>query len=127
MTLEQLRQRFDNGREYAVGLEDEVMVLDRETLELSYRAVEVLELLRDDPRFKLELPACQLEIVTPPAQTVAEAAAVLLGGRRALVRSADDAFAFAAAGVHPSSAGAGELNRGARYEPIAAEYGWVAA
>src|SRR5207253_1027249 len=60
MTLDELRERFDNGRPYAVGIEDEVMVLDPDTLELSYRATEALEPLRDDGRFKLELPACQL-------------------------------------------------------------------
>ncbi len=111
---------------YAVGVEDEVMLLDPETFELAHRAPEVLSMVRDDPRFKLELPASQLEIVTPPTTTVAGAAAALLDARRTLVEAANQKVAFAAAGAHPFSPGVGALNHGTRYDPIIRKYGCVA-
>lgn len=101
------------------------MVLDPDTLELAPRAEEVLERLGDDERFKHELPASQLEIRTPPSATVPEAAAALLAGRRDLVERSGGMVRFAAAGVHPSSPGIGQLNPG--YEHLAREYGGVAS
>jgi carboxylate-amine ligase len=109
-----------------VGLEEELMVLDPATLDLVPRAAEVLGALDGDPRFKLELPAAQLEIVTPPAPDVATAAAALAGARRALSAALPARARFAAAGVHPFAAPAGALNEGGRYDAIAAEYGPVA-
>lgn len=101
------------------------MVLDPDTLELAPRAREVLDRLGDDPRFRLELPASQLEIRTPPSATVPEAAAALLAGRRDLVARSGGTVRFAGAGVHPSSPGVGILNPA--YERMAREYGAVAA
>jgi carboxylate-amine ligase len=121
-----LRARFDTALAFSVGIEDEVMLLDPATLELAHRASEVLAMLGGDPRYKLELPASQLEIVTPPCATVREAAAALLGARRSLVGAIDGTASVATAGVHPFSAGTGQLNSGTRYDPIAHEYGVVA-
>src|ERR1019366_3204948 len=69
-----LRASFDAAAQYTVGIEDEVMLLEPETLELAPRAAEVLALVDGDRRFKLELPASQLEIVTPPMASVPDAA-----------------------------------------------------
>lgn len=126
LTAQILRQRFDSAPRYRVGIEDEVMVLDADTFSLAPRAPEVLGRLDGDPRFKLELPASQLEIVTPPCRSVSEASALLADARRALVNATGGDFAFAGAGIHPFSPGVGELNRGARYERIAREYGRIA-
>lgn len=111
---------------YAVGIEDEVMLLEPDTLELTPRAREVLAMVEGDPRFKLELPASQVEIVTAPSDTVGAAAAALLDARRTLVRVANGQVSFAVAGAHPFSSGVGVLNQGSRYEPIIREYGCVA-
>jgi glutamate---cysteine ligase / carboxylate-amine ligase len=121
-----LHRRFDSAPRYRVGIEDEVMVLDPATFALVPRAQEVLDLLDGDRRFKLELPASQLELVTPPCSSVREAVTFLSDARGALVDATGGAFAFAGAGIHPFSRGAGELNRGRRYERIAREYGCVA-
>ena len=125
-TADELRARFDAAPPYTVGIEDEVMVLDPDTFELAPRAREVLARAGEDERFKLELPASQLEIVVGPFSTVAEAAAALLEGRRALSRHADGLVRLAAAGVHPSSSGVGELNRTERYMRTIREYGEIA-
>ena len=102
------------------------MVLDPDTLELAPRASEVLGRLGEDPRYKLELPAAQLELTVEPTATVPEAARALLEARRDLVARVDGAVRFAAAGVHPTSPGAGELNRSPRYDHTIREYGLVA-
>jgi carboxylate-amine ligase len=99
------------------------MLLAPDTLGLVARAPEVLALLDGDSRFKLELPASQLEILTPPFVNVTEAAAALLEGRRALAEIATGVVALAAAGVHPFSPGVGELNRLPRYEHTIRDYG----
>ncbi len=109
-----------------VGLEEELMLLDPETLDLEPRAAEVLAALDGDARFKLELPAAQLEIVTAPHATVAQAAAELAQARADLAAAAAPRFRLAGAGAHPFAAGSGPLNPGPRYEAIEAEYASVA-
>jgi carboxylate-amine ligase len=125
-TADTLRAAFERPGPPTVGLEEELMVLDPETLDLVPRAAEVLGALDGDPRFKLELPAAQLEIVTSPAPDVAGAAAELAGARRTLAAALPGRARFAAAGVHPFAAPEGTLNEGGRYDAIAAEYGPVA-
>jgi carboxylate-amine ligase len=125
-TAADLRARFDAAPAYTVGIEDEVMVLDPDTLELAPRAREVLSLLGGDPRYKLELPASQIEIVVGPSATVPEAARSLFEARRDLAVRVGGAVRFAAAGAHPTSSGVGELNQSPRYLHVIGEYGSVA-
>lgn len=99
------------------------MLLAPDTLGLVPRATDVLALLDGDPRFKLELPASQLEVLTPPLAKVTDAAAALLEGRRALAEAATGVVRLAAAGAHPFSPGIGELNRLPRYEHTIRDYG----
>lgn len=101
------------------------MLLDAETLDLAPHAAEIVETL-DDPRFKIEMPAAQLEIVTAPHATVAEASAELTQARADLAAAAAPRFRLAGAGTHPFAAGTGRLNAGPRYEAIEAEYAAVA-
>jgi glutamate---cysteine ligase / carboxylate-amine ligase len=121
-----LRAPFDAQHTMSVGLEEELMLLDPETLDLRPCAPEVLARLAGDARFKAEMPAAQLEIAAPPAATVAEAAAGLLGARQVLAEAAEGLARVAGAGVHPFAAGEGVLNGGERYAAIAQEYGTIA-
>jgi glutamate---cysteine ligase / carboxylate-amine ligase len=125
-TAAELRARFDAARPYTVGIEDEVLVLDPETLELAPRSGEVLERAGGDERFKRELPASQLEILTPPCDTVPEAVRSLLEARRELTERAADVARFAGAGFHPTSPGIGPLNQSPRYLWTKREYGEIA-
>ncbi len=131
------------------------MLLDPVTLDLLPRAHEVLERTRGDPRFKGELPAAQLEIVTAPAGGVpaggvpaggvtAPAGGVTAGGVTAIAGGVPAAIAalgaarldlaaaaggigrLAAVGVHPFTDPLGTLSRGARYDRTRREYGWIA-
>jgi carboxylate-amine ligase len=123
---DQLRATFDAPGPPTVGLEEEAMLLDAQTLDLAPRALEVLDQLAGDQRFKPELPAAQLEIVLPPAHTVGEATAALAAGRADLLAAVGDELRLACAGLHPFAATEGPLNAGLRYEATADEYGMVA-
>jgi carboxylate-amine ligase len=120
-TAADLRAAFDRHDQVTVGLEEELMLLDPETLDLSPHAAEAVAAL-DDPRFKIEMPAAQLEIITGAHATVADAAAELAAARRTLAAR----YRVAGAGMHPFASGLGPLNRGPRYEAIEAEYASVA-
>ncbi|HEX5782943.1 MAG TPA: YbdK family carboxylate-amine ligase [Solirubrobacteraceae bacterium] len=124
-TAAELRAAFERHREVTVGLEEELMLLDASTLDLAPHAAEVVEGL-GDARFKIEMPAAQLEIVTVPHATVAEAAAELARARADLAEAVEGRFRLAGAGAHPFASGTGRLNRGPRYEAIEAEYAAVA-
>ena len=126
ITGESLRAAFDSPPAFTIGLEEEVMLLDRETLDLAPRATEVLARLDGDPRFKLELPAAQLELLTSPHALVADAVAELAGGRVGLARATEDIVRLAAAGVHPFAASEGSLSPGPRYQRTARQYGRLA-
>jgi glutamate---cysteine ligase / carboxylate-amine ligase len=125
-TAANARFSFDTHAPMTLGLEEELMLLDPETLDLTPRAAEVLERVDGDPRFKSELPAAQLEIVLPPAATVAEAAAGLRAARADLASAARGIGVLAGAGAHPFAAVEGALSGGERYEALAREYGPIA-
>jgi carboxylate-amine ligase len=125
-TATELRAAFDQPSPVTVGLEEELMLLDGDTLDLAPHAPEVIAGLGGDPRFKLELPAAQLEIVTAPHPTVAAAAEELAGARADLEQAVAGRFRLAGAGAHPFASGSGPLNPGPRYEAIGAEYAAVA-
>lgn len=127
ITADALRATFAPETPPTVGMEEELMLLDAVTLDLVARAYEVIASADGDARFKLELPASQLEVVSPPAATVGDAADALGAGRRDLAAlAAPLGLRLAGAGAHPFAAAEGMLNEGARYDAIAAEYGGVA-
>ena len=121
-----LRAAFAEPSPPTVGLEEEVMLLDPETLDLAPRAAEMLERLGGDPRYKLELPASQLEIMLPPAGRVAEAALGLGAARLRMAEALDGVVRPAVAGTHPFAAAEGEVNPGPRYDRLVADYGNLA-
>lgn len=121
-----LRATFDAVEPFTVGLEEELMLLDPGTLDLLPVAGALLERLGGDPRFKPELPAAHLEIVTQPAAGVPAALAQLAAARRDLLDATGGLVRLAAAGAHPFAAAGGELTRGERYDFVEETYGWVA-
>jgi carboxylate-amine ligase len=125
LTAEDIRAVFDAPRPLTVGLEEEVMLVDATSLDLSGTAVAVLGDV-EDPRLKLELPASQLEVISAPASRVGDAIAELAAGRARLAELAAPAARVIAAGVHPFAAPLGELNAGERYDAILDDYGDVA-
>ena len=122
-TAEELEAAFAPDRPMAIGLEEEVMLLDPETLDLAPIAREVVECAPEGAPLKLELPASQVEITTQPTATVAEAVGQLAEGRRDARRHRGGRATPACAGVHPFAEPDGVLNHGERYERTLADYG----
>jgi carboxylate-amine ligase len=127
MNPDTLRQPFEHLAPLTVGVEEELMLLDADTLELAPRATELLQVTGGDPRFKLELPAAQVELLAPPSATVADAMRAVRAARRDLeVAAGELGLRVVGAGAHPFSAPLGELNTGARYDATRRRYGIVA-
>ncbi|HEV2075240.1 MAG TPA: glutamate-cysteine ligase family protein, partial [Thermoleophilaceae bacterium] len=125
-TADELRAAFDAAEPFTVGLEEELMLLDPASHDLAPRASEVLGVAPADGRFKLELPAAQLEIRLSPRRSVGEATRELAAARRTLSGVTEGMVRLAAAGVHPFAAPEGELNGGERYDRTLSEYGSLA-
>lgn len=122
-----LRARFDEPAPLTVGLEEEAMLLDGDTLDLAPRGAELVAAAAPGAPFKLELPAAQLEVATAPALRLGDALAELAVGRRALAAAAAErGLRVGCAGVHPFAPAEGELNPGGRYDITAARYGPIA-
>jgi glutamate---cysteine ligase / carboxylate-amine ligase len=122
-TLAECREPFERHEDaLTLGLEEEVMLLDPSTLELSPSVEAALQLLHGDPRFVRELRSAQLEIVTRPAPDVHRVACDLAQARLTLAERLEPGLRFAAAGTHPWSTDWGDLPEGERYEAIAIEY-----
>ncbi len=121
-----LRAPFEPPAPMTVGLEEELMVLDADSLDLAPRAPQILAAAAGDARFKSELPAAQLEIALPPATDVGAAATALHAARAELTAHAAAAGArVAAAGAHPFAAPEGPVHPLPRYLELEAEYGAV--
>src|SRR3954447_5168630 len=123
ITAAELRARFDAPDALGIGIEEELFLLDGETLDLLPRARDVLTRVDGDPRFKLELPAAQLEIVTPPCADVDAAVDALRAPRRDLAAAAAPLGRLMTAGAHPTAAELGVLTDDPRYQRTLDEYG----
>jgi glutamate---cysteine ligase / carboxylate-amine ligase len=121
-----LRAAFDGVSAYTVGVEEEVMLLSPRDLQLAPRAQEVLGLVDGDPRFKLEMPASQLEILTSPVSDIRTVEAELRAARGELAGRCERVAVVAAAGTHPCSPGVGEINSTPRYQELIDRYGAIA-
>ncbi|MGI9098454.1 MAG: carboxylate-amine ligase, partial [Solirubrobacteraceae bacterium] len=121
-----LRAAFEMPRPCTVGLEEELMLLHPQTLDLAPYARRALEALGGDERFKLELPAAQLESVTLPTFTVAGAARALRDARHDIAAALRGNALVAGAGAHPFAAALGELVDSPRHEALRAEFASIA-
>jgi glutamate---cysteine ligase / carboxylate-amine ligase len=102
-----IEQHFGESSPFSIGLEEEVMILDAETLALA-PAVDVLiaksEELELPGRLKTELFASIVELNTDTCASVAQAHEALGELRRAAARIAEEnGLRIAAAGSHPFS------------------------
>ena len=88
------------------------MLLDPATYELAERSAELLDRLGGPGRFKLELPAAQLELVTRRTRTCRPRSASWPRRARTLLDGADALVRPAAAGVAPVQPGGGPAERG---------------
>jgi carboxylate-amine ligase len=95
-----MEHRF-SGPDFTIGVEEELMIVDAETLDL-VNAIE--SLLDDSPQgaIKPELMESVLEIATEPCRSSAEAGAQLIALRRQVREAAADrGLRIGSAGTHP--------------------------
>jgi glutamate---cysteine ligase / carboxylate-amine ligase len=114
---------WDSAPPLSVGIEEELLLVDAETLDLLPAFEEVVG--EPTPRIKPELFACLLEIATQPHETV-EAALRELEDLRADVRRRAEAHGVTAiaGGTHPTASTAGQMILPyERYERIRAQLG----
>jgi carboxylate-amine ligase len=121
-----VQRRFDHAPALTVGIEEEVILLDPETFLPTDAVEDVLAWLNGDPRFKPELRCAQLELVTPPASTVADVARELAAARRILAERLRGRIRFAALGTHPSSTTMSAVTPTRRFREIGEELRWLA-
>jgi glutamate---cysteine ligase / carboxylate-amine ligase len=118
------------GTAFTLGIEEELMICDAESLELSQSIETILADLPDDlpGEVKPELMQSVLEVATRPCSGVAEAAeqlrALRIGVREVAARNG---LAIGAAGTHPSGLYEDQLivDR-PRYRELAEELSWIA-
>jgi carboxylate-amine ligase len=119
-----------SGTAFTLGIEEELMICDAETLELSQSIEVILGDLPDDlPGFvKPELMQSVLEVATRPCAGVEEAGDQLRQLRRTVREvAAKNGLAIGAAGTHPAALYEDQLivDR-PRYKELAAELSWIA-
>jgi glutamate---cysteine ligase / carboxylate-amine ligase len=118
------------GTPFTVGIEEEMMICDSESLELSQSIEVILGDLPEDVsgEVKPELMQSVLEIATLPCADVAEAGEQLRKLRRTVREvAARNGLAIGAAGTHPAARYEDQLivDR-PRYKELAAELSWIA-
>ena len=118
------------GTPFTLGIEEELMICDAESLELA-QAIEVIlgDLPEDLPgEVKPELMQSVLEVATLPCKDITEAADQLRQLRRCVREvAARNGLAIGAAGTHPSAHYEDQLIvDNPRYKELAAELRWIA-
>ncbi len=121
--LRELLEAIEPG---TVGLEEEVLLLDPGTLLPKPCVDEVLARAPGNRRFKRELPSAQIELLTEPHATVADALGELAQARRELLSATAGIARPAAAALHPTAPAEADLNRGDRYDRTLERHGIIA-
>jgi glutamate---cysteine ligase / carboxylate-amine ligase len=117
------RPRFGSGEPFSLGVEEELLLADRQTGRLRNAGEEVLAALGEVERgqVKGEVHACQVELITDVCATVADAVAVLRDLRRAVAATG---VGLIGSGTHPTAReGDAEITDQDRYAFIRALLG----
>jgi carboxylate-amine ligase len=126
LTREGVVAAFDAATPYTVGVEEELMLLDPETLRLAPLVEPLLARLDGDTRFVREMRASAIESVSAIHANAAEAEHALADARRALLAAADGIAAVAAAGTHPlTTQHEADVSNGERYTELVEQYAWA--
>lgn len=118
------------GTAFTVGIEEEMMICDSETLELAQAIEQILDAVPDDipGEVKPELMQSVLEVATAPCANVAEAGAQLTALRHTVIDvAADLGLVIGASGTHPAALYEKQaiVDR-PRYHELVGELGWIA-
>jgi len=126
LTVERCLAAFDHATSFTIGAEEELMLVDRTSLDLAHEGARVLQLVGRDGRFAPELRAAQLEIITPVCATAADVCRELKSARRLLIERLPRELRLLVAGIHPATTSWGAITDADRYRQIADEYVWAA-
>ena len=129
-TLAEVLEHNFSGTPFTVGIEEELMICDAETLELAQGIEQVIAAVPAElaGEVKPELLQSVLEVATEPCPGVGEAGSQLIDLRRCVIEvAAGLGLAIGASGTHPSA----DYHHQAivdrpRYHELARELGWVA-
>src|SRR5215210_4164442 len=119
-----LRELFDGVTDHTVGVEEELMLLDPETLDLLPAADRVTAELGDRVSLRPELPAAQVETASPVCGSIDEAAEAMAGARRELAAGVAGWARLAGSGTHPFAATGGTLRDLPKYDTLKDEFPW---
>src|SRR3954468_20049253 len=125
LSVATLRELFDGVTDHTVGVEEELMLLDPETLDLLPAADRVTAELGDRVSLRPELPAAQGETASPVWDSIGRAAEALAAARTQLAAGLAGWARLAGAGVHPFAATQGTLRTDPKYDALKAEFPWV--
>ena len=118
------------GTPFTVGVEEELMICDSETLELAQAIEQILDAVPGDIEgmVKPELMQSVLEIATTPCANVREAGEQVRELRRTVIDvAADQGLVIGASATHPSALyEEQEIVDRPRYHELAGELGWIA-
>ena len=125
-----MEHRF-TGPAYTLGIEEELMILDEETLDLSNSIETVLAALppvEGEPQVKEELMESVVEIMTTPSGSMHDVSEQLHGLRRQVQATARECgLAIASAGTHPFALWEEQrIVARPRYRALVSQLRWVA-
>jgi carboxylate-amine ligase len=121
-----LRTLFDQVSPFTVGAEEELLLVDAETLKPAPVAEFALALGAGDRRLTGELRSAQVEAMTPVCVSVADVARELASIRRLVARGLAPDVLVVGTGAHPLIADPGPVSSAQRYQRIAADHPWAA-
>jgi glutamate---cysteine ligase / carboxylate-amine ligase len=125
--LEQrLRALFDRVAPFTVGAEEELLLVDGETLQPAPAAEFALALGAGDKRLAGELRKAQVEAMTPVCVSVADVARELGSIRRLVANGIGPGVLVVGTGTHPLTREPGPISSAQRYRRIADEHPWAA-
>src|SRR4051794_32154436 len=122
LSVATLRELFDGIADHTVGVEEELMLLDPETLDLLPAADRVTAELGDRISLRPELPAAQVETASPVCDSIAQAAEALAAARTELAAGLAGWGRLAGSGTHPFAATQGTLRTDPKYDALKAEF-----
>jgi glutamate---cysteine ligase / carboxylate-amine ligase len=121
-----LRALFDRVAPFTVGAEEELLLIDAETMQAAPAAEYALALGAGDRRLTGELRSSQVEAMTPVCVSVADVARELASIRNLVARGLEPDVLVVGAGAHPLTRDPGPISSAQRYRRIAAENPWAA-
>jgi glutamate---cysteine ligase / carboxylate-amine ligase len=117
------RAAFDHAEDLTVGAEEELLLLDAETLDLAPVAKTLVLGLDDRSRFRQEFSAAQIEIVTGVRHTAVALADELAEGRRRVIAQTAGRVRLMGSGAHPFTAPWSKTSAGPRFDALLDAHG----